>query len=874
MALTQGDRFGRYEILAPLGAGGMGEVYRAKDTELDREVAVKVIPEAVAGDEARLARFKAEARAVAALSHPNILEIYDVGSENGVHFAVTELLEGQTLRERVPTSGLPWQKMVEMGAGIADGLAAAHGKRIVHRDLKPENVFVTADGRVKVLDFGLAKIHDELSPEAETGTLTPAGTLEGTILGTVGYMAPEQVKGKSADHRSDIFALGCVLYEMVSGRRAFGGDTAVEVMAAILKKEPQQLASSGATLPADLERTIHRCLEKSPEARFQSAADLAFSLRSIGTGSPPVMATPTGELRPAGRSGLRWPVVAAASALVIAVSGIIGWQQLRPSQEPLPEVEPVSEPAPTPFIDEWVVTVEPFQNRTADASLEAVGPSLADRMVDNLGRLTQGLQGLPAVSVVVADEGAHDLAGGGAPPPQTQGRILVTGSYTARDTDLEVVARVRDRDSRRVLYATEPFQVPRQPRADTLRPLLEKVKGAVGVHISLGLEHESHVPDYQVFHEFFMGWKELAADELDGIDRIDQALQADPEYLRPAYVLASASLNMNRPDEAPPYLDHIRQRSHRLTEFESRELEVLEAWVTGSSGQALRAARRLQELAPTYTPVRFYRARFAAALNRPGEVVSAAADIVDRLQQWSWLHNSLMAAYERLGDYAQLLEMARQWRSQAPAHSRALSTESNALIGLGRVDELDALVEECRAVPGGECDVALVLASASMHLAVHGHRQKSIEYARDATGLMESLPEDELRRRDPVFILALRRAEQWDEYADYARQRAEGIEDGSERDGYYLGCVGIAAAHRGDRTTAEAVIDRLVDRKELTYAGYVAGSLGDLDRSFEYLKRGIEAQGGWTYQGIMRWDPDFEPLWGYEPFEEIIRPKG
>ncbi len=298
MTLSQGDRLGRYEILGPIGAGGMGEVWRALDTELDRQVAVKVLPESFASDENRLERFQREAKALAALSHPNLLDIYDVGATDGIHFAVTELLEGDTLRERITPSGLPWKRVTSIGAAVADGLAAAHGRGIIHRDIKPENLFITADGRVKILDFGLASVHEDAAPDARTATITEAGT----VMGTPGYMAPEQVKGQPADTRSDIFSLGCVIYEMASGHRAFGGDTGAEVIANILKEEPPQLSSSGASVPVDLERAVHRCLEKRPEARFQSAADLAYSLKSVGhSGTAPVMATPGSGSRGTGR---------------------------------------------------------------------------------------------------------------------------------------------------------------------------------------------------------------------------------------------------------------------------------------------------------------------------------------------------------------------------------------------------------------------------------------------------------------------------------------------------------------------------------------------------------------------------------------------
>jgi hypothetical protein len=277
-----GTKIGHYEITAKLGEGGMGEVYRARDTKLDREVAIKVLPEEFAQDKERLARFEREARAVAALSHPNILAIYDFGTENGVTYAVTELLEGASLREVLDGDGVPQRKGVEYARQTANGLAAAHGKGVVHRDLKPENLFVTDEGRVKILDFGLAKLSEGEIGEAPTMAPTlGAETGPGVVMGTVGYMSPEQVRGEPADHRSDIFSLGSVLYEMVTGQRAFKRESAVETMSAILKDDPPELAEATERLPSALERVVRHCLEKNPEERFQSARDLAFALDAV-----------------------------------------------------------------------------------------------------------------------------------------------------------------------------------------------------------------------------------------------------------------------------------------------------------------------------------------------------------------------------------------------------------------------------------------------------------------------------------------------------------------------------------------------------------------------------------------------------------------
>jgi serine/threonine protein kinase len=241
MALSPGSKLGPYEIIAAIGAGGMGEVYRAKDTRLGRDVAIKVLPEALVKDVDRLRRFEQEARTIATLDHPNILGIHDIGTHEGAPFLVSELLDGETLREKIEAGSLPVKRAIEYGLGITQGLAAAHNKGIVHRDLKPENVFITRDGRVKVLDFGLAKLAQPEENGVTAKTLTSPGTLPGVVMGTIGYMSPEQVRGTASDARSDIFSFGAVLYEMLTGKRAFKRDTAAETMTAILREEPPEL---------------------------------------------------------------------------------------------------------------------------------------------------------------------------------------------------------------------------------------------------------------------------------------------------------------------------------------------------------------------------------------------------------------------------------------------------------------------------------------------------------------------------------------------------------------------------------------------------------------------------------------------------------
>lgn len=312
-----GREIGHFKILAMLGAGGMGEVYRARDTRLNREVAIKVLPHHLAEDAAALTRFKREARAVAALSHPNILAIHDFGEDQGVIYAVMELLDGQTLRQRLSASPMGWREAVEIGAAVAEGLAAAHAKGIIHRDLKPENIFLIRDGGVKILDFGLARVKAPISNQTTSleATAPPHAnvTEPGMVMGTVGYMSPEQVRGEEADTPSDIFSLGCVLYEMMTGRRAFARPSPVETMAAILHDQPPKLSETGEGAPAELDLIVTHCLEKKADDRFHSARDLSFALRALLSGAK-------ASLTPLQRQRRRMaPVVLA----LIAVAGLV-----------------------------------------------------------------------------------------------------------------------------------------------------------------------------------------------------------------------------------------------------------------------------------------------------------------------------------------------------------------------------------------------------------------------------------------------------------------------------------------------------------------------------------------------------------------------
>jgi serine/threonine protein kinase/Tol biopolymer transport system component len=357
VTLAQGTRVDEYEIEALVGSGGMGEVYRARDLRLGKEVAIKVLPASLSADGDRLRRFEHEARTAAALDHPNILAVYRLGTYQGAPYLVSELLQGETLRERLQGGALPVRKAMDCGVQVARGLAAAHHKGIIHRDLKPENLFLIEDGRVKILDFGLAKLRRTVSPDPSpqrpsSGEVGPQGGGEGliahdvpkasidpeqiarpgAIMGTVGYMSPEQTRGRPVDPRTDIFAFGAILYEMLTGDRAFQGSSAAETMSAVLSQDPPSLSQIAPSIPPALDRLVRRCLEKKPEHRFQTAMDLGFALEALT--DTPGARQPAATLRPQrlGRRAARW--VAAATVLLVAGIALYRWRAARAPARP------------------------------------------------------------------------------------------------------------------------------------------------------------------------------------------------------------------------------------------------------------------------------------------------------------------------------------------------------------------------------------------------------------------------------------------------------------------------------------------------------------------------------------------------------------
>jgi eukaryotic-like serine/threonine-protein kinase len=531
MCPVKGTRIANYEIQCLLGAGGMGEVYRARDLRLQREVALKILPAFVSSDPDRLKRFEQEATAAAALNHPNILAVFQMGTYQGGPYMVSELLEGETLREQIKRGPIGVRRAVDYGAQIACGLAAAHEKGIVHRDLKPENLFVTNEGRVKILDFGLAKL-TQAQPDFGQGERTRSQETEpGMLMGTAGYMSPEQVHGQAADHRADIFTFGAILYEMLSGQRAFRKPTSAETMTAILNEDPPAISQLIPALPPSLDRVVHRCLEKNPRQRFQSASDLGFALQAIsGTSQEGVLGRDVKGFKPAARSvhaGLRrlpWitAVVFAIVALMIAAAVVLKstgkWRELLFG-------------GPTP--PAHTLAVLPLQNFSGDPSQEYFADGMTEALTTNLARL-ETLQVISRTSTMAykstkkpLTEIARELHADAIVEGSVQrsgGRVRITAQLIHAANDKHLWAESYERDVNDILALQD----------DVASTIAEQIQKQLGGPNPLPLTR-SHAVSPMAYDVYLKANSYLDQFDLEkSVAYYNQAIKLDPNYA-PAY---------------------------------------------------------------------------------------------------------------------------------------------------------------------------------------------------------------------------------------------------------------------------------------------------------------------------------------------------
>jgi tetratricopeptide (TPR) repeat protein len=869
---------GRFRVVAQVGAGGMGEVYRARDLRLERDVAIKVPPAGLTADPDRLQRFEREARAAAALNHPNILALYDVGEHEGAPYLVSELLEGESLRERLAGGALPVKEVVRIGVQVARGLAAAHAKGIVHRDLKPDNLFLTADGTVKILDFGLASLRreaaeDEVASEAATAT---AVTAAGVVLGTAGYMAPEQVRGRKVDQRADIFALGCVLYELLTGRRAFAGGTTADTLGAILRDEPEPIGSFAVGVSPAIAELVSRCLEKSPEERLSSAHDLGLALQAVASDVGSASVSPSLVVSPE-RRRRAWPVIGAAVVLLAAVASLLWLRERGPVEVPAPE------------LDETRVLVAPVENLTGDPGLDAVGLMAADAF-------SEGLQEVGGIQVVRAGTTAEASAGAGgagrwlAVAREQGAGLLVTGALYLAGSTLELHTRIIETSSGELLYALDPDAGPREAPRKIVAAARDRVMGAIAYRRSpiRGLLGEPI--GYRAFREFEAGMVASGFDWSSAAAHFQRAVELAPDCWMARIRLAVVLRFVGETERAEQLWAEIVAHQAELAPVELLFVKFDEARRSGNSAEVLAHARRLHELTSGDQVMGVFAGMAALNLNRPREALELMGDLYDfdwsrwgQVPQGEWVLRTYSNAHHLLGEYEAELEAADLAARLYPGSLGGRQHQVRALAALGRLEELEDVVEATLSRPMGETSPGTVLYQASEELRIHGHPAEALAMAEQGVAWYETHPirHEDLGSSGLFWNLNAQARLMWVAGDDEAARRAAEAWAAAFPDSVHPpGYLGALAAYRGDFAAAARVAARLeaIDappdtlRNTFFWRAVIAAHMGDIERAFELLREAFA--NGYPYTIELHQKVYLEPLDGYPPFEKLIAPEG
>ncbi len=870
--MQPGSRIAHFEVLGLVGAGGMGEVYRARDTRLGRDVAIKVLPAEFASDPDRLRRFEQEARAVAALNHPNILALYDIGTDGGAPYIVTELLQGEPLRDRLTGSPMPSTKVLGVAIQVASGLAAAHEKGIVHRDLKPENIFVTKDGLAKILDFGLAKLAapENVGELAKQTTLLGA-TEAGTILGTVGYMSPEQVRGQNVDHRSDIFSLGCLLYEMVTGRRAFARVTAADTMTAILTEEPPDPSSIGASVSLPLSRTIAHCLEKNPEERVQSARDLAFELRAILADTGGAQAR-RGLPGIGGRKRAVWLAIGGFAAVLVAAG--VFYSARSTTRRPVAPLEPKR------------IVVAVFDNQTGDRSLDPLGRMASDWITQGLSRLPE-LDVVPSTSVLFAQPPGNSLVPTAGDPIRalaeaTGAGTVVSGTYYLQGQMLQFQTRVTDAVHGKLLHALDSVTGPVAAPMQAVDALRQRVTGAMAVSVdAIHALTEQRPPLFDAYREFIAGFELFGTKNAETLRHFQLAEEIDPNFMTPRMYDVYIYHTMGNDAKAESTLHYLEDRRQQLTPLARCWLDCMRGYVDHRFLEALQALREAERLAPQDPMVNLWQGFVAFFPNRPHEVVDAYA----RLDRDYWRHHvlgewrvaDLARAHHALGNYQRELEAVQRGLASFPESLELRELEARALAALGRLEEANKVVDETLLLQSTDATPGDVMLEAALELRAHGHLDASLAMANRVMAWYRARPSTEATTEDTRagLALALTLAARGEEARAVYEKLAADFPDNV----VYRGSLAVLAASRGDRAAAQRVSEelRLMERPRLfganTYQrARIAGILGERGHAVELLGQAFAE--GMPFALRIHQDSAFEGMRDYPAFQDLLKPKG
>lgn len=722
-----GSKLAHYEILRELGRGGMGQVFLARDTRLDRNVALKVLPEELAGDPDRLARFEREAKTLASLSHPNIVTIFSVEETDGVRFMTMELVEGTTLDEHIPDNGMEMRDFVRLAESLADAVSAAHERGIHHRDLKPANVMVTGDGRVKVLDFGLAKLRkaqvgDDEATQLLSGEFTGERTAEGKIVGTIAYMSPEQAQGGSIDHRSDIFSLGILMYEMVSGKRPFDGPNNISVLSSILKDEPRSISDvrEKHDVPLPLARIIHRALAKRPDDRYQSARDLKQDLADL-------RADLSGELASGLHSGVYTPPhqpkrllragLVVAGGVLLAAAAMFATGLFPGGGRGSGGTATVSSRSDLPS-----VAVLPFDNLTADPELDWLRHGLPEMLVTDLSQShSLRVMGTDRVHSILERSGLGGETDMAAVDVRAVGReagvgMLIVGSFVRAGGELRIDARVEDAASSEVL-ASERVS----GSADAVFDLVDELSGRIRQQVGM-----TGMPDEMVSEMAAagMGDKDLTevttgsveayrlyataqrrlqeGRPLDAVPLLERALELDPEFGMAWAKLSVALGNSGQTDEALAAAERAFQLSDDMPLEEQLYVRGrFYSFNPATVDESIEAYERAAELFPENSAVRNNLGVAYMNLGRYDDATRVLTEALAAGSEFVGAHTNLAQAHARSGRLDEAIGVLREYLELEPGAAAPRTALAGYLVEAGRLDEAIAEAEAAADIDGG-----------------------------------------------------------------------------------------------------------------------------------------------------------------------------
>jgi serine/threonine protein kinase len=835
-----GQKISHYKILEKLGEGGMGVVYKAQDTKLDRIVALKFLPKHLLCDEEAKTRFEHEAKAASALNHTNITTIHEIDEVEGECFICMEYVEGKSIKELIKEKTLSIEEILNIAIQIAEGLNAAHKKGIVHRDIKSDNIMVTDEGLVKVMDFGLAKLKG-LSKLTKTGT----------TLGTMQYMSPEQVQGIEVDQRSDIFSFGVVLYEMITGQLPFKDEHEAAIIYSILNETPEPLARYKSGVSAELQSIISKALAKDKGLRYQHADELAADLKRLTSASGPVPATR--------RRGVRvlLPLIAVL-VLISAALTLKPWRiVIKPSAETATGLKRV--------------VVVPFQNQTGDPLLNPLGRMVADWTTQSL--LQTGLaEVIPPerLSQLEENKSIRSIA------KATGASMIVMGSYYKLGETIQFQAKVMDTNEK-LLGAIDPVTSPAAKTMDGVESVRQRVLGALAFVLDKRLEGYigtgSKPPSYEAYQQYIQG-SDLFNKQFDyagAIEYFKRAYAIDTSFMNPLFSICAAYINLDQYAQADSLVQFLNLRRAQLPRLLQLVLDENSGWISGDRMKSLNAMREAAKIAP----IKFANdwGSDAYHVNRPKEAIEAFK-MADQEQEWLFYWEFLTASYHVLGEHKEELKAAKQARKRFPTSLQSLNLEIRALAALGRIDEVKRLIEESLTfskqqawTPGD------IMCSAADELRTHGYSDAAMTIFDQAVQWYKNRPAEEMD--SIVYGLTLYDACRWGE----AKSIFEGLAKESPDNIEYQGWLGAIAAHQGDREKALKVSEWLKNIKRPYLFGYhtylracIVAVLGEKDQAVTLLKESFLQ--GFMYGLQLHTDVDLESLWDYPPFKELLKPKG